>query len=136
TAWGDAPDRRLAPQDYAVCLVTATGAAINCPETAARDATTEPDDGSIVTWGPRGSRYVAGHWTVFLGRGFAAPSWRIVLSLPERVVYAPLAALRYTLVIGLLLALAVVFALTLTPPRPQTRPPKPSKPATTTGSVG
>ena len=122
TAWGDAPDRRLAPQDYGVCLVTATGTAINCPETAARDATTAPDDGSIVTWGPRGSRYLAGHWTIFLGRGFAAPSWRIVLSLPERVVYAPLAALRYTLVIGLLLALAVVFALTHIALRRQTAP--------------
>lgn len=122
TAWGDAPDRRLAPQDYAVCLVSATGTEINCPETAARDATTEPDDGNIVTWGPRGSRSLAGHWTIFLGRSFAAPSWRIVLSLPERVVYAPLAALRYTLVIGLLLALAVVFALTHIALRRQTAP--------------
>lgn len=120
--WGDAPDRRLASSDLALCLVSTTGFEINCPQLGARDATATPDDGAIVTWGPPGKRFIAGHWTIFLGRAFAAPSWRIVLSLPERDVLAPLATLQRTFIIGLLLALATVFALTHVQLRRQTAP--------------
>lgn len=110
STWGVDPSRGLAPPGTALCLVTATGDALQCPPQAlAGLGRTRPE--GTVQWTDGPNRYLAETGTVFLGREYAAPSWTLLLSVPEASIFSPLALLRRTFLLILALALVLVFAL-------------------------
>lgn len=110
TTWGMDPSRSLAPQGTSLCLVSSTGEALQCePRALAELARTRPQGNIQWTDGP--VRYWADAGTVFLGREYAAPSWTLLLSIPEASIFSPLALLRRTFMLILALALVLVFAL-------------------------
>lgn len=122
SVWGLAPERRLVPGEQRFCLASAAGVPIQCQDEGAARAVPETDDGATFSWGAARSRFVAGQWTIFLGRTFGAPSWKLIVSRPEATIFAPLAALRRSFLLGLLLALATVFALSHVQIRRHTAP--------------
>jgi HAMP domain-containing protein len=111
SVWGSDQGRNPAPPGTFMCLATAEGIAISCPDPAALRTLLLPDDGSMISWQRRGESYLAGRWLIFLGRMYGAPSWTAMLSRPAAEVYGPLRTLRTTFVLGLLLALMLVFTL-------------------------
>ena len=122
SVWGSAPDRSPVAGDREFCLIGPQDLAINCPSAEAAAAALGPDDGASLGWTGPGNQMIAGQWTMFLGRTYGAPSWRVLVSLPEEAIFAPLTELRRSFVLGLLLALATVFALTHAQLRRQTAP--------------
>jgi len=107
--YGSDPSNSVAPTGALACLSIESGAVLSCPGPEAIARAT-PGNGSF-RWN-RGSReYLAARWTLFLRRLYAAPSWTISLSIPDTVVSAPLVSLRRIFLLGLGLALAVVFTL-------------------------
>jgi HAMP domain-containing protein len=111
SVWGSDQGRSPAPPGTLMCLATADGVAISCPDIAALTMIGRPDDGSAVSWSRDGEDYLAGRWMIFLGRMYGAPSWTVMLSRPVEEVFAPLRTLLRTFVLGLLLSLALVFTL-------------------------
>lgn len=111
SVWGSDQGRSPAPPGTLMCLATADGVAISCPDAAALAVVGQPDDGSAVSWRRGETNYLAGRWMIFLGRMYGAPSWTIMLSRPVEQVFAPLRTLLRTFVLGLLLSLALVFTL-------------------------
>jgi len=112
SVWPHDPARSPAPPEALPCIVTTELIPLLCPvEDVLAALGTAVDDGNTLRWAVKRERYVAGSWTIFLGRNFAAPSWKVMLSMPEEAIFAPLAALRRTFFLGLLLVLATVFAL-------------------------
>lgn len=111
SVWGSDQGRSPAPPGTLMCLATAVGVPIACPDAAALAMISGPDDGSAVSWRRSGEDYLAGRWMIFLGRMYGAPSWTVMLSRPVEEVFAPLHTLLRTFVLGLLLSLALVFTL-------------------------
>jgi HAMP domain-containing protein len=110
TIWGTDDGRSPEPEGMLICLVAGTEP-LRCPDRGALAPLALPDDGSAIRWESEGGSYLAGRWTLFLGKMYAAPSWTIMLSRPAEEVFAPLRLLRRTFLLGLGLALALVFAL-------------------------
>ncbi|HMV30524.1 MAG TPA: HD domain-containing protein [Gemmatimonadales bacterium] len=120
--WSVAPDRSLVGGDRVLCLADERAQPITCTLAGALGTLGQPGSGELLRWREGNAAFVAGQWTVFLGHQYAAPSWTMVVSVPEAVVLAPLATLRRTFLLGLLLALATVFALSHVQLRRQTAP--------------
>ncbi|MBK6780685.1 MAG: HD domain-containing protein [Gemmatimonadetes bacterium] len=120
--WSAEPDRSLVSGDRVLCLADAQAQPITCTLPGALATVQSPGTGELLHWSAGNTRFVAGQWTVFLGHQYAAPSWTAIVSVPEAVVFAPLVALRRTFLLGLLLALATVFALSHVQLRRQTAP--------------
>ncbi len=108
----DGGDSRL-PAGVRMCIFGADGKAYTCPydDSAMPEgmpsrsgATAEEELG----WTVDGEKYLAAQWTIFLGFGYAAPNWRIVLGESSTQVLAPLADFKRTFPIILLLAIMVV----------------------------
>jgi putative nucleotidyltransferase with HDIG domain len=111
SVWGLDPSRSVAPVGTLLCLTTTAGQVLTCPEKEMALPDLVEPAGSSYRWRRDGVGYVTGQWTLFLTRLYATPSWTLSLSLPEEQVFAPLSTLRETFFLGLLLALATVFAL-------------------------
>lgn len=111
SVWGSDQGRNPAPPGTFMCLATSDAIAISCPDAGALTTVLRPDDGAMITFFHRGEPYLAGRWMIFLGRMYGAPSWTVMLSRPAAEVYAPLRILRTTFILGLLLALTLVFVL-------------------------
>ena len=120
--WSAEPDRSLVAGDRVLCLADDQAQPIACTLAGALGTLGRPGSGELLRWREGNTAFVAGQWTVFLGHQYAAPSWMAVVSVPEAVVLAPLATLRRTFLLGLLLALATVFALSHVQLRRQTAP--------------
>lgn len=110
SAWGADPSKSLAPPGTTLCLVTAGGKTLECP-TAALAAVPRTSAATAVTWTDGSDRHLAETGVVFLGREYAAPSWTLLLSVPEARVLSPLVLLRRTFLLILALALVLVFVL-------------------------
>jgi len=109
SVYGLNPATSVAPQGMVACLTQETGEVILCPAPETLGAAA-PRTGSF-HWKRGANGFLAARWTVFLRRYYAAPSWTISLSVPDTVVSAPLAGIRRIFLLGLGLALAVVFTL-------------------------
>ncbi len=120
--WSAEPDRSLVSGDRVLCLADDQARPITCTLPGALATLRTPGTGDLLRWSEGNASFVAGQWTVFLGHQYAAPSWTAVVSVPEASVLAPLTDLRRTFLLGLLLALATVFALSHVQLRRQTAP--------------
>jgi HAMP domain-containing protein len=110
SVFGTDPSTSVAPVDALPCLTTERGETLSClaPETL---LLAPPSSGGTFRWYRGSDGYLAARWTLFLRQLYAAPSWTISLSMPESVVSAPLQSLRQVFLLGLGLAVAVVFTL-------------------------
>lgn len=111
TVWEADTDHSPAPPDRTVCVYTVELLPLSCTSGEALTAAGAENDAATPKWTSNGERFVGGRWTIFLGRDFASPAWTVVVGVPEQAIYAPLAALRWTFLLGLILALAIVFML-------------------------
>lgn len=111
SVWGAEESHSPAPPGTLLCLATAQRQPIACTDQGALTALGDSSGGATSTWTHRGVDYLAGRWTIFLGRMYGAPSWTIMLSRAADEIFAPLATLRRTFILGILLALALVFTL-------------------------
>ena len=111
SVWGLDPANSVAPDGSLMCLTDAVRGPLTCASPAALEGQRQNPDAASYQWLRGGEPFVAGQWTLFLKQLYAAPSWKISLSVPEESVFAPLHTLRRTLFMGLGLALAIVFAL-------------------------
>lgn len=109
SVYGSDPGSSVAPPGALPCL-TSDREVLAClaPETLTSRAHTS---NGTFRWKRGSSSYLAASWTLFLNRMYAAPSWTLSLSVPESSVAAPLASLRRLFLLGLGLALALVFTL-------------------------
>lgn len=82
------------------------------PPAAVREASIGRS-GSLAWETPSGP-YLGGHFTLFLGFEYGAPSWTVVVSESRGDVLAPLAAFRRSFVAIVLLALGAVVLLSIT----------------------
>jgi len=110
SVYGTDPSASVAPAGALPCLTTESGESLAClaPETVQELGAAT---GGTFEWQRGQDPYLAARWTLFLKRLYAAPAWTVSLSVPEAVVYDPLGSLRQVFLLGLALALAVVFAL-------------------------
>ncbi len=97
----------MAPAGSLFCLRSELNEDLSCPVAEA----SAPRGAQTWHWRDRKASYVAAQWTLFLNRVFAAPAWVVSLSVSDAVVTAPLVALRRAFLLGLVLALLVVFTL-------------------------
>jgi putative nucleotidyltransferase with HDIG domain len=111
SVWATDPGHSVAPPGDLMCLTQADRVPLNCQAPESSGPRESVDQNANFRWQRVNEQYLAGQWTLFLRRSYAAPSWIISLSVPEQRVFAPLAALRRSFALGLVLALAVVFTL-------------------------
>jgi HAMP domain-containing protein len=111
SVWDTQSQNSPAPTGTLACIATGDLEPLSCPAEQALAALRPLNTAPTLTWTKAGEHYIGGQWTIFLGRLYGAPSWRVLLSAPEQNIYAPLNHLRWTFFLGLTLALAAVFAL-------------------------
>lgn len=111
TVWESDADRSPAPSGRTVCVYTVELHPLSCAAGEALKALGAGNEATTPRWTSNGEQFVGGRWAIFLGRDFASQSWTVVVGVSERTIYAPLKALRWTFLLGLILALAVVFML-------------------------
>ncbi|MFN8652247.1 MAG: HD domain-containing protein [Gemmatimonadales bacterium] len=107
SVYGGDPSTSVAPAGSLFCLRSELNEDLSCPVAEA----SAPRGAQTWHWRDRKASYVAAQWTLFLNRVFAAPAWVVSLSVSDAVVTAPLVALRRAFLLGLVLALLVVFTL-------------------------
>lgn len=107
SVYGGDPSTSVAPAGSLFCLRTELNEPLYClaPESS------PPPGAQTWRWRDANGSYVAAQWTLFLNRVYAAPAWVVGLSVSDAIVTAPLAALRRVFLLGLALALLVVFTL-------------------------
>ncbi len=122
SVWRSDPGRSLAAPGMGICLRVADGPTLACGGESFAAALTSADDGSPIHFRMSNDLWMGAEWTLFLGRMYAAPSWRLGIAVSEAAVRAPLAGFRLNLFLGLLLLLVVVFFLTHVQLRRQMQP--------------
>jgi HAMP domain-containing protein len=109
--WGFDGDNGVAPTGTSLCLSDVQIGPIVCPFREQYEAQAQGGGVASFFWQHGDDRYIAGQWTLFLNRTYASPAWILSLGTPKATVFEPLWELRSTFVMGLALALAIVFAL-------------------------
>jgi putative nucleotidyltransferase with HDIG domain len=121
--WGTDPERSVAPVGTLLCLTALDGMPLSCHGGLGQLAAQARNEAaSRFSWGRDGDRYVAGRWTLFLRREYAAPDWSISLSVSEASLFASLRDLQRSLWLGLVLAMGIVLALSHVQLRRSMRP--------------
>lgn len=122
SVWRSDPGRSLASPGVSICLRVASGATLACGNTSFATALSAAEDGAPLAFRSGNESWMGAEWTLFLGRMYAAPSWRLGIAVSEASVRAPLARFRQNLFLGLVLLLVVVFFLTHVQLRRQMQP--------------
>ena len=109
SVWGLDPGISIVQPGMRLCLVDVEHGPLSCGSAEEQAAQSQNPGIASFEWQQGDERFLAGQWTLFFKRVYAAPSWVLTLSVPEVSVFEPIQALRRTFVLGLILALAVVF---------------------------
>lgn len=103
----------VAAGEFVLCVVTMTGTSLVCPDEAtARIAASLADQPTATRdWDLSGERLITAHANAFLIPSFAAMPWTVSLTMPFDAATEPLAPYRRTFVLGVLLAVILVFTV-------------------------
>ncbi len=111
--WSSGGAGSLMTEDQDLCVFDSDLRPLACtkpmPAEAVRTAATGRQ--GAFEWESPAGAFLAGHFTLFLGFEYGAPSWTVVVSEARSEVLAPLATFRESFLAVVLLALGLVFLL-------------------------